>query len=130
MAECKKSYSEKLKDPRWQKKRLEILERDEWKCKICENTDRTLHIHHKYYDEKTHHEPWNIAKTALVTLCEKCHDKCDNDFYYNNELAKSIYNCGAIKGQHLQATGMIIEATGMTFLELLRHLNDLKLKYE
>ena len=28
MKKSKKSYSEKLKDPRWQKKRLEIMKRD------------------------------------------------------------------------------------------------------
>ena len=28
-------YSEKLKDPRWQKKRLEILERDNFRCQYC-----------------------------------------------------------------------------------------------
>jgi len=27
----KEQYSEKLKDPRWQRKRLAIFERDEWK---------------------------------------------------------------------------------------------------
>ena len=26
------TYKQKLKDPRWQKKRLKVLERDDWKC--------------------------------------------------------------------------------------------------
>lgn len=30
-----KSYAEKFKDPRWQKKRLKIMERDNWKCCEC-----------------------------------------------------------------------------------------------
>lgn len=33
------SYAEQLKDPRWQKKRLEILNRDEWKCTWCLSTE-------------------------------------------------------------------------------------------
>ncbi len=28
------TYAEQLKDPRWQKRRLEILQRDEWRC-LC-----------------------------------------------------------------------------------------------
>jgi len=63
------NYSEKLKDPRWQKKRLEILERDEWACKRCGNNEKTLHVHHKKY----HKEPWNAKNEDLRTLCEECH---------------------------------------------------------
>ena len=43
-------YAEKLKDPRWQKKRLEILERDAWVCQKCFDTKSTLHVHHRIYN--------------------------------------------------------------------------------
>lgn len=69
----KKTYSEKLKDPRWQKKRLEILNRDEWTCQMCYDKDRTLHVHHKYYNKESEF-PWEIEDKALVTLCEECHE--------------------------------------------------------
>ena len=42
----KQVYSEKLRDPRWQKRRLEILERDAWQCQACLSTAKTLHVHH------------------------------------------------------------------------------------
>jgi len=32
---AKLTYSEKLKDPRWQKKRLEILSRDNFTCETA-----------------------------------------------------------------------------------------------
>lgn len=67
-----KSYSDKLKDPRWQKKRLEILERDEWKCCWCGRADRTLHVHHGYYGKGV--EPWDAESSVLWTLCEVCHE--------------------------------------------------------
>jgi hypothetical protein len=67
----KKTYLEKLKDPRWQKKRLEILERDGWKCMACGDKERTLHIHHVFY--LPHKEPWEIPNGLLLTMCEKCH---------------------------------------------------------
>jgi phage terminase large subunit GpA-like protein len=63
------TYAEKLKDPRWQKKRLEILERDEWKCKLCGDHTTTLHVHHEKYKG----EPWDADNELLKTLCEHCH---------------------------------------------------------
>lgn len=66
-----KAYSEKLRDPRWQKKRLEILERDEWTCQLCFDTENTLNVHHKVYEKGK--EPWDIDNNKLVTLCEQCH---------------------------------------------------------
>lgn len=64
-------YSEKLKDPRWQKKRLEILERDKWTCRICEDTTSTLVVHHRDYLPGK--EPWEYPDDLLITLCEDCH---------------------------------------------------------
>ena len=65
------NYAEKLKDPRWQKRRLEVFERDDWTCQECGATDRTLHIHHKFYRRGL--EPWQYSDAALDTLCEDCH---------------------------------------------------------
>lgn len=65
----RKTYSEKLKDPRWQRRRLEILERDGWTCQHCDSKDKTLHVHHKWYDG----DPWESQDQALETLCEDCH---------------------------------------------------------
>jgi HNH endonuclease len=64
-------YSEKLKDPRWQKKRLEIMERDKFTCQYCQHDDLTLTVHHKMYDKKL--EPWEYPDNMLITLCESCH---------------------------------------------------------
>jgi hypothetical protein len=66
------NYSDKLKDPRWQKKRLEILNRDKWTCQICFDTEKTLHVHHRRYLRGR--EPWDIPNECLVTLCESCHE--------------------------------------------------------
>lgn len=64
-------YLEKLKDPRWQKKRLEIFERDGWECTNCGNKDETLHVHHTYY--LSGREPWEYPDGSLKTRCEMCH---------------------------------------------------------
>lgn len=64
------NYSELLKDPRWQRKRLLVFERDNWTCQSCLDTNSTLHVHHtKYIGEF----PWDCPDDYLITLCEKCH---------------------------------------------------------
>jgi len=69
----KMSYSEQLKDPRWQKKRLQIMERDGFQCALCMDDKSTLHVHHKKYIYGR--KPWEYKNEALVTLCENCHKK-------------------------------------------------------
>ena len=64
-------YLEKLKDPRWQKKRLEIFERDGWRCKMCGDEQNTLHVHHLFYFKDV--EPWDVHDGFLISLCEFCH---------------------------------------------------------
>jgi len=66
------SYKDDLKDPRWQKKRLEILERDGWKCRGCGDKTTTLHVHHQYYQHGS--KPWEYPSCTLITLCEDCHE--------------------------------------------------------
>ena len=67
-----KTYSEKLKDPRWQSKRIEILERDGYKCKECKSLD-DLQVHHKRYIPGR--DPWQYDGFDLVTLCNECHER-------------------------------------------------------
>lgn len=65
------SYKEKLKDPRWQKRRLEIMQRDDFTCQRCKDKEETLHVHHLHYVYGI--EPWDYHPDFLLTLCETCH---------------------------------------------------------
>jgi len=67
------TYTEQLKDPRWQRKRLEIMERADFTCEDCDATDITLHIHHGYYEKGF--APWEYPQESLHCLCEACHEK-------------------------------------------------------
>lgn len=95
----KKSYADKLKDPRWQKKRLEILSRDEWMCKKCQSEDATLHVHHRYYDKDL--EPWEYPDFALASLCEVCHKEEKDDYKVNGELLINTLKMKGFWGNNL-----------------------------
>lgn len=47
----KKTYFDFLSDPRWQQKKTEILQRDNFTCQHCGRQDRTLHVHHLLYNK-------------------------------------------------------------------------------
>ncbi len=66
-----KTYAEKLRDPRWQKKRLEVMERDKFKCRRCGDGASPLNVHHLIYDRGC--APWEYEPAILLTLCESCH---------------------------------------------------------
>ncbi len=64
-------YSDLLRDPRWQKMRLKIMERDDFKCVHCGDGTNTLNVHHQEYLKGK--KPWEYPHEYLITLCEECH---------------------------------------------------------
>lgn len=64
------SYSDKLKDSRWLRKRTRILARCANRCEEC-GTAAGLEVHHCYY--RYGREPWQYPDTALLALCRDCH---------------------------------------------------------
>ncbi len=67
------TYSEKLKDPRWQKMRLQVMERDYFSCLHCHSQDKTLNVHHTYYEPNR--MPWDYPIESFMTVCEDCHEE-------------------------------------------------------
>ncbi len=65
------TYSEKLRDPRWQRKRLEVLQAADFKCEFCGDGTQTLHVHHLKYTG----EPWEAPLKDLECLCEYHHEQ-------------------------------------------------------
>ncbi len=65
------TYAEKLRDPRWQRRRREILARANSRCEECDIEDVILHVHHKCYRRAA--EPWEYEDNELIALCEGCH---------------------------------------------------------
>jgi hypothetical protein len=65
------TYSDKLRNPKWQRKRLEIFNRDNFCCVRCNDDKENLQVHHKKYFKNK--DPWNYDNKHLETLCETCH---------------------------------------------------------
>ena len=70
------TYSDLLRDPRWQRKRLEVLNFADWHCERCGDGDSTLHVHHKRYVKGR--APWEYDIQELAVLCAACHD-CEHE---------------------------------------------------
>jgi hypothetical protein len=81
------NYYEKLKDPRWQKRRLEILDRDGWSCRRCKDRIKELHVHHVYYEKGF--DPWDYNDDMLITLCVECHKWIDIE---NKKMMTGLVN--------------------------------------
>lgn len=65
------TYSEKLRDPKWQKKRLEVFERDLFTCQLCGDKETELQVHHRTYVPGK--EPWDYDNSNFITYCKCCH---------------------------------------------------------
>ena len=68
----KESYAEMLRSPLWQKKRLEIMQRDDFTCQHCGCKERELQVHHRVYHKGA--KPWEYDDSELITLCDRCHE--------------------------------------------------------
>lgn len=105
-----RTYAEKLKHPLWQRKRLEILNRDGFKCRGCGNGEKTLHVHHLKYTRGR--DPWDYPDASLVTLCEVCHETEHEDTQNSREtLLDSLVDRGA-RSADLYALAVAIDFSG------------------
>lgn len=125
-------YSDKLQDPRWQKKRLEIFERDDFTCQHCFTNKNTLHVHHIAYSSG---EPWDIENHLLTTLCKECHEIETVDIKTETSLLiKTLKNRGfeSLHFVYLISTfeNAVINIDSLDYLGFLKELlsNEEKIK--
>lgn len=131
-----KPYAEKLKDPRWQRKRLEALETTDFHCESCSDHQTTLHVHHKLYLKGK--EPWEYYRGQLAVLCERCHENIHADDPFQelasmvalvsidgpiNARGVSIMLAGLLAGQ--DAEGPELESEKAYFLSGIRARNEI-----
>lgn len=71
------TYSEQYNSPKWQKKRLEILNLHGFKCDECDNKEeKQLHVHHRFYIKGR--KVWEYDNDVFQVLCETHHKKIHN----------------------------------------------------
>jgi phage terminase large subunit GpA-like protein len=117
------SYGEKLRDPRWQRRRLEIFQRDSWACRCCGAKDRMLAVHHRYYVG----EPWEAPDEALETLCQDCHD-AEHDKENERAAVEELLNEAVRLAVFLRDKREVLEVTRAEALTLVESLTDLVVK--
>lgn len=85
------TYKEQLNSPKWQKKRLEIMERDGFQCRNCGSNENQLNVHHIIYG-KEYENVWEYEDEILITLCKQCHEHEHefNQYDTANSLLKNL----------------------------------------
>lgn len=116
------TYSEKLQDPRWQKKRLEIMSRDGFRCIKCESETNTLTVHHFYYISGR--MPWEYPNESMVTLCRKCHvegndDSCPRPSYFHLWEVSACFEIG--RQISMMQQGIDVDEGCLFFIERAGH---------
>lgn len=117
------NYSERLVNPKWQKKRLEIFNRDNWKCCDCGTGTTQLEIHHTDYFEGM--QPWEYPNDMLKTLCHSCHQEERNRPKHEAYLLQAFRSAGFTAFELLAISAMLYNVRAFkTFLN--NHINTFK----
>ena len=115
-------WSSAYRDSRWQKKRLEVMERDGFTCCSCgkgEADGTFLNVHHAYYEKGN--APWEYDDKMLKTLCEQCHKRI-HDFTKSiclsicDSSGAAAITAGYASGIRGMSYGAISEACGISKL--------------
>lgn len=98
-------YHEQIKHPLWQKKRLEVLELNNFTCSECSNETEELNVHHPFY--KRGAMIWDYEAIELQCLCKTCHAK---NHIIDEEIKKSL--SGLSSSQKMVVFGYINSMIG------------------
>lgn len=113
-------YSEKLQNGNWQRRRIQILQRDDFRCTIC-GSDQKLEVHHLDYLEGI--QVWEHPNDMLVTLCRKCHEKEQPRYKVERHLIDTLKMKGFMIGDLLAFNSMLQTRKDFT-LNLLKAIGD------
>lgn len=114
-------YKDKLKKPKWQKKRLEILDRDNFTCTSCKSSENELQVHHLDYLPGI--DPWEYPNDMLITLCIYCHNKETKRELLESNLATTLKMKGFLSTD-LVALSCLIDTNKKFTNSLLKSLRN------
>jgi len=113
-------YKEQISHPKWQKKRLEILERDEFKCRYCNNSNSSLHVHHLVYHKNK--KIWEYENNLLITYCKDCHNRWHN-------IKENINSYLAVDLDKLEEIATLLDSVNYITPKKIRVISDFILIY-
>lgn len=109
------SYLGDLNNPKWIKKRNQILKRDKYTCTVC-GSKQNLQVHHTFY-YKHLVAPWEYPNNSLLTICHDCHNnyhktheltiKDNPKFYYKKPWNKPLKDKGIRYPRNLSLAGKV-----------------------
>lgn len=119
-------YSELLKHPFWQRKRLEIFKRDNFTCLVCHDTLSNLQLHHNYYEPNT--LPWDYPDACFQTLCDLCHCKAEFYKWMNRNGMAALIKLGLTLEDAREVTTMICRRVKENLYrnDVLQYIEDIK----
>lgn len=115
------NYTELLKHPNWQKKRLEIMHRADFRCEICGDNENMLQVHHLKYRKGA--KPWEYGDEELACLCESCHEgihkdkKIINQIIERSELRDICFLRSVVRGWSMAYQDFFDDGIPVTFPE-------------
>jgi len=120
------AYSELLRHPFWQRKRLEIFQRDNFTCRKCTDTLSNLQVHHIYYIDD--HKPWEYPDEALITLCDLCHAKAEFSKWLRTKGYAALLRLGLIHEDRMEVIELIYSKVRDNRYkdEVMKFINDTK----
>jgi len=80
----KMPYEEYLKSQHWINTRNKALVRAKYKCQLCGEKEKALHVHHNTYENKG-----NEKDEDLIVLCEDCHARYHNKISQSSKLKEN-----------------------------------------
>ena len=83
-----KTYAEKLKSPLWQKKRLQVFDRDNWTCQKYKIRGGKLHPHH--IQNFAEHPELRFEVSNGITLSEKAHREFHKKYGKSNNTLEQL----------------------------------------
>jgi len=121
--QTKNDWSDQYKHPKWQKRRLEILQNQGFKCKMCGDAEKTLNVHHGKY--VLGRKIWEYEDYELIGLCEDCHLLAHEakDFllmhslYYHPNFIYNLVN-------HVEVLKAVSASTGFTESEIIGKIHE------
>lgn len=81
------SYSEKLKDPRWKAKALEIVRANFGICFECGDRPAYPEVHHRWYEQDK--DPWEYPDACYAVFCHACHEHAEA---LKKEMKREIFS--------------------------------------